>query len=448
MRFILTIIKNKTRLYIQRLLLTWQLFGENGLANHAAACAYGFLLSIAPMLLLVALLIFVLFQPSQHAIAAFFGNISFLDGIFDERWFSSDLFSGVNPGIPGIISVLSIIWAARILALSILRGLKIIFPADKNRNPVKENLVMMTIAAVVIIFILIIILSSRTAMSFYRLLDFVRDKTIIQILTSQTVSSIFYIFLLGLISFFLYLFVPVKSPRKLSALQGAVFCIIAYSFVAIALSTILDISRYNFLYGALGNMIILLINVFFFFHFFFMGAQLTFVRDSFDALFMIKLRQINLRNAININSGNKKGTGFFARLFYHAEKKSHKNIRYYEKGDVIISQGDTGNDIYYLLEGEVEVTVLSINDSTHSVGTLQTGSFFGEMRHLISEDRCATVTAKTDVSVFILSPAVFDNMLKYDTSLDRDIIEQMSRRIKDITEQIKEGVFGQNRDKN
>ncbi|MCL2443864.1 MAG: YihY/virulence factor BrkB family protein [Treponema sp.] len=443
MKIILKKINNKARLYLQRFFLTLQLHSDNSLANHAAACAYGFLLSIAPMLLLVAFFIFTLFNPSPSAIAAFFGNIPFLDGIFDEQWLSSDLFTKVNPGISGIISVISIIWAARILALSIQRGLKIVFPAARNRNPVSENLVMLVIEAVVIVLILIIILSSRTAMRFYRLLDFIVDNSFFQIITSQTSSFIFYIFILGLVSFFLYLFVPVKSPRKSSAFRGMLFFITSYSVVAIILGTILDISRYNFIYGALGNMIIILINVFIFFNFFFMGAQLAFVIDSFDALFIIKLRQINIKSRVNENPGKLKkqlkSLDIFAKLFSITDDGTNKNIRQYKKDKIIISQDDSGYDIFYLLEGEVDVMISSVKENSYSIGTLETGSFFGEMRHLISSDRCATVKAKTNVTVFIISPQVFDEMLKYDTCLDRDIIEQMSRRIKDITEQMKTG---------
>ena len=434
MKSIFTKIKTKTKTFTQRFFLTIQLYGENGLANHAAACAYGFLLSIAPMLLLVAFLIFILFKPSPAAIASFFGNIPFLDGIFDEKWFSSNLFSGVYPGISGIISMLSIIWAARILAVSIQRGLKIVFPVTKNRNPLSENLVMFVIEAVVIIFILIIILSSRTALRFYTLLDFFQDISFFQIITSQTGSRVFSVIILVLVSYFLYLYVPVKTPRKLSAFQGALFCVFAYSITAIALGTILDISRYNFLYGALGNLIILLVNIFFFFNFFFMGAQLIFVTDFFDALYFIKLRQINIKNRTRTPD-------LLGKVFYFTDGNSHKNIRQYKKDEIIISQGDTGDEIYYLLEGEVEVSVSSVHDNIHSVGILEAGTFFGEMRHLLSDYRCATVSAKTNVTVFVISPHVFDEILKYDTSVDRYIIEHMSRRLKDITEQIQRGAI-------
>ena len=431
---------NKIRLYLQRFILTIQLNWENSLANHAAACAYGFLLSIAPMLLLIAFIIFNLFHPSLTAIAAFFNNISFLSGIFNENWLSSELFTSLNPGLSSVISIIAIIWASRILALSIQRGLKIVFPADKNRNPVSDNLVMLVIEAVVIISIIVITLGSRTAMHFYKLLDFFSNSLFFQIITSRYGSFILYIFILGLVSYFLYLFVPVKSPRKFSAFQGTLFFVITYSIVAIGLRMILDISRYNFIYGTLGNMIILLVNVFFFFNFFFMGAQLAFVIDSFDTLFMIKYRQINIKSReIDNTKKQKKNLNLFEKLFSISNGDSNKYLRSYKKDEMIISQDDTGYEIYYLMEGEVEIVISSENNENHSIGSLDAGSFFGEMRYLLSSNRCASIKAKTDVNVLIIPHQVFDEMLKYDTSLDRDIIKQMSLRIEDITKQIKPG---------
>jgi CRP-like cAMP-binding protein len=110
-------------------------------------------------------------------------------------------------------------------------------------------------------------------------------------------------------------------------------------------------------------------------------------------------------------------------------------LRHYKKGEIIISQGDTGNDVYYIFEGEVEIYFSAADANAY--GTLNAGSFFGEMGYLLSESRCATIRAKTDASLFVLSPAVFDDVLKYDTNLDRDLIQHMSRRLKDTTEQIK-----------
>ena len=264
-------------IFIKRIYITVKLYLKHGLANHAAACAYGFLLSIAPMLLLIAYLIFLFFRPSPEAIISFISTIPFLGTMFDEQWLLSDVFSFSGPVIPTIVFIISITWAGRILALSIQRGLKIIFLAVKGRNPLKETLVSFAIEGSVIFLVLIILVSSRTALRLYRMFDFMPQASIIKYIV--TGGQFFNIFLLGLSSFTAYILVPVNPPRKSSAFFGSLLCGISYLCIAFAFNFILDKTRYNFLYGTIGNIIIILVNVYFFFIFFFIGAQFAYVRD-------------------------------------------------------------------------------------------------------------------------------------------------------------------------
>jgi membrane protein len=417
--------------------ITLQMYGENGLANHAAACSYGFLLSMAPMLLLAAFLIFYTFEPSPGAIIAFINTIPFLGNAFDEKWFSSGFFTFSRPSVPGIISVLSIVWAGRILALAIQRGLKIIFPQVKKNTTVKNTLVTLAIEVSVIVFVVVIIVSSRTAIRFYGLLDFSSRRSFFHFVTSHFGSRIFYITLLGAASYCVYLLIPLNSPRKSSAFQGALFCTLAYFCTVLVLGFILNKARYNFLYGTFGNLIIILINVYFFFTFFFIGAQLAFVTDYYEALLFSKLRLYKIKA-----SEKKKSKGFFNKFrysvlvykFFHPSGNNlNKYFRYYKKEEIIFSHGDTIDiigRIFYLLEGEAEITVSSLRNNESFSGIIKSDSFFGGIGYQVSEEHKATVRATSDVSVIVIPPALFDTIVKYDNNLDKTLIENMSHRLK------------------
>ena len=93
-------------------------------------------------------------------------------------------------------------------------------------------------------------------------------------------------------------------------------------------------------------------------------------------------------------------------------------------------QGDTGNEVYYLLEGEVEVKIKTPGGSENTFSIFKPDSFFGEMGYLLAEKRSASTTAKTDVRVLVLPPPVFEKILMHDTSLDRALIENISYRLK------------------
>jgi CRP-like cAMP-binding protein len=123
------------------------------------------------------------------------------------------------------------------------------------------------------------------------------------------------------------------------------------------------------------------------------------------------------------------------KLFFKVDGRLKKYQRFFHSGEIIFSHEDKGEEIFYMLEGETEVLISSSN-SDYSAETLAAGSFFGEMSYLLSEGRSATIRAKTDVSTLALPPRIFEEVLKYDTSLNRTIIEHLTRRIKKGNDQI------------
>lgn len=64
----------------------------------------------------------------------------------------------------------------------------------------------------------------------------------------------------------------------------------------------------------------------------------------------------------------------------------------FQKGDVVIREGDAGSDFFLIDEGTVEVTV----GGEHKA-TLGSGSYFGELALIYDLPRAATVTATSDL---------------------------------------------------
>jgi membrane protein len=201
------------------------------------------------------------------------------------------------------------------------------------------------------------------------------------------------------------------------------------------LAFILNKTRYNFLYGTFGNLVIILINVYFFFFFFFIGVQLAFVTDFYEAVLFSRLRRYKIKAA-----EKKKREGFFNNLrysvlvykaFHPSKSRLKKYFCYYKKGEIIFSHEDKNeivDKIFYLLEGNAEITVLSPDGSENYHSEINSDSFFGGMGYLLSGDQAAIVRAKSDVSVIALPPALFEIILKHDSNLDETLIEHMSRR--------------------
>jgi len=427
------------KILLQRLVITLQFFDENSLANHASACAYGFLLSAAPVLMMLSFILFSVSHPlisganyvrGEAVLAQIISNVPFLNGVLDEAWLVKELSaiaeSGMRlRGIAGLISAIGIFWAGRIFILSLQRGLKVIFTGTQKRNPIYEMLIVFIVELAVLIGAILMIFFSAAARKIYEFFDLISNTTFFSNLQSFINIQVVSFLLLIFIFYFVCRFIIANGPSRISAFWGSLCFAFSYTVFSRILTMFLNQTKYNFLYGALGSLIFLLVNVFFFFMFFFSCAQLTKVLDSFDTFLFLRFRQARM------NVGR---PGFEHLLFSSEKGKLQKYSHTYPKNTVIFLKGDEGNDIFYLLEGEVNIFVSDENSGEEPV-TLQQGAFFGEMGHLLSENRTATAKAKTAVTALVLPPPLFDEMLKYDTSMDRAIMELMSQRLKTRNEQ-------------
>ena len=425
---------------LQRLVITMQFFVENSLANHASACAYGFLLSAAPVLMMLSFILFSVSHPfisgvnyvrGETILAQIMSNIPFLNGVLDEAWLAEELSSIAESGmrlrgIAGLISAIVIFWSGRIFILSLQRGLKVIFTGTQKRNPMFEILIVFIVELAVLIGVILMIFFSATARKIYVFFSSFSNMDFFANIQSLINIRVVPLFLLIFIFYFVCRFLIANGPSRISAIWGSLCFAFSYTVFSRILTMFLNQTQYNFLYGALGSLIFLLVNVFFFFMFFFSCAQLTKVYDSFDALLFLRFRQTRM---------NADHPGLEHLLFFSEKGKLQKYSHTYPKNTVIFLKGDEGNDIFYLLEGEVNIFVSDENSGEKPV-TLQQGAFFGEMGHLLSEDRTATAKAKTEVTALVLPPPLFDEMLKYDTSMDRTIMELMSQRLKERNEQL------------
>lgn len=96
----------------------------------------------------------------------------------------------------------------------------------------------------------------------------------------------------------------------------------------------------------------------------------------------------------------------------------------YAAGDVIIRQGDEGDKFYVIKSGRVDV---SIGETAPQavVATLTKGEYFGETALLTGEPRNATVTATSEVEVYVLSKQDFQQAMAARSSFQDQLRREM-----------------------
>jgi small-conductance mechanosensitive channel/CRP-like cAMP-binding protein len=102
-------------------------------------------------------------------------------------------------------------------------------------------------------------------------------------------------------------------------------------------------------------------------------------------------------------------------------------IVHFGKGERLIEQGQDGQSMFILVEGEASVTVERNGFQTH-VASLSSGDCFGEMSLLTGEKRSATVVANKDCEVVEIDKAVVAKSLKANPELLNKLSELLAQR--------------------
>jgi CRP/FNR family transcriptional regulator, cyclic AMP receptor protein len=93
-------------------------------------------------------------------------------------------------------------------------------------------------------------------------------------------------------------------------------------------------------------------------------------------------------------------------------------------GRVLCREGERGQEFFVLMDGEVEVTRRG-----RRVSTGRGGDFFGEISIVERMPRTATVTAKTQLRLFVLTGQAFRSVLDRNPAVERKVMVALARRL-------------------
>lgn len=107
--------------------------------------------------------------------------------------------------------------------------------------------------------------------------------------------------------------------------------------------------------------------------------------------------------------------------------------RYFSSGQAILSQGEHGDEMYVIREGQVRIFVGS-GDKEVTLAILSPGEFFGEMALMGDYERSANAVAVGDVSVSVVDRDTFRSYISEPIVLD--IMGKMADRIRSLDKDV------------
>jgi CRP-like cAMP-binding protein len=108
----------------------------------------------------------------------------------------------------------------------------------------------------------------------------------------------------------------------------------------------------------------------------------------------------------------------------------------YRDGEEIIRQGKTGESMYVVQSGRVEVVQHSGDGGEQHLAYLEAGNFFGEMSVFEKEVRSATVRAAGEARVLKIDKKTLLRRIREDPLLAVNLLKTMSHRIRSLNAEV------------
>jgi len=111
--------------------------------------------------------------------------------------------------------------------------------------------------------------------------------------------------------------------------------------------------------------------------------------------------------------------------------------RSYRDGEIVVRQGEEGDCLFVVQEGQLEVVREEDGREVH-IRMVGPDELFGEMAVFERQRRSATVRARGPARVLTLDKKNFLRRVNEDPSLAFRIVETMSRRVRELSAQVVE----------
>lgn len=388
----------------QMIFLTCTNFQSNSLWESASACSFGFIFSFVPLALIILTMLVGIIRVSPGILnyITAFGNE--IDHIVDITPFLNNIMNKNNFHIVDIFLGFWMVWMARKLSLSVIQAMNKIFNSVTKRKGIftqaltflSEFIIILLIAAIIIFaFIFNQIISSDLFEPLRKIFPSYLNQN------SHTIITFIMYFAVFVLTLLIYRYISgTKPPFKLCFFY-ALLCSVCFYFISIWVSKFMNLTNYNIVYGTISTIIVLMMKVYFFFVSFLFFAQMIYISQYFESILQSEVYLLP----------DEEQTGFaasFRRMMFvnAAALKTQTNARYYKAGDVIFSNGEKADFVYYIRTGSISVDTNGISE------IYEKGSFIADTNCLLNQPYSGTATAREKCKLIVFTDKEFKELLQ------------------------------------
>lgn len=406
--------RNRLDGFLQAVVTTLRLFVKNELQNHAAATAFYFLLSAAPVILLLTYAAQYLAVLAENSTPA----VILLAALYEQ--FNLDQLSnlGIIPQKTQVaassVGLLTLVLSSRGLFNAVQSAFRVIFP-DESKRPFVLNWMLPLVIIPVMFALVAVSVTIQASLTFLASVDILGEsrtallKGLNNVIVLLLVWSLFYAALRRL---------PLRRPPPRQTLLVSALATLTLAGLFQGFGLFFQIEKYQAVYGALGGVVFILIGAYFACMAFYFWAQFLYALTKIDVAAMEKL----------FLGGGSGASKLESIVFKRSNRLLARYGRTYASGETLINEGDTTREAFFIYAGKAAV-FKQFDEAEKRLMQIDEGNLLGEMAYLLNEPRTASVRAETELIALVLPPEMLEELMHYSAPFSRRIIDSLATRL-------------------
>lgn len=399
--------------------LTARGFFKNNLGMCASACTLGFIFSFIPLIMLILTTFIGILHASPAILEGFSALVANITPVFDINGYINGLKHGFVINWVNFLLAVFVIWMARKMFLSIIQSLSKIFNTVAPARPVINQLLTFAGEVFIVVIVAAAFFAAFLTRQIFKLPVFERISSLSPILFSHLsnflVNLVLYIIIFSM-TVVAYKIGSGTKPRTRLCIVSALLCTVTFYIAITIISVFMNRANYNTIYGVLGNIIILLFEVYIFFNLFMVFAQMIFTVQFFHSNLLSELYLLPEKNPKNLDDILRR-----AIFITPSALMTQKNMEIFNPGQEIFKNGEMVDSVYYLVSGTIRE---ELNDS---VKTRSAGSFFGDLDFMIDANHRSAATAISECKVIKILGDDFSELLDKNPKAAVKAMSKLSR---------------------
>lgn len=423
------------RTVMQSVYLTLNFFVRNDLVSYASTCAFGFLFSFIPVVMMILVILIRVLHANIYAVSSLIGSNQAMEAFVQ----AVNAFLKTNPSLGGYFNVESaalslnsitkitnfeivigfaIIWMARRFFVSVMNGMHKVFKQEAKYRPVISQLMSLGGEALLVVLISVIVFAVVTFHAVVKLplLDelVLRYPSVFKNI-GRIVNVIPFLAMFLAVSV-CYRIGSASRPRFMAVFASAASCTACFYVFQKLMHIFINVNKYNIIYGVLSGIIVMLMEVFFFFIIFLFFAQFLFVYQFFTTLILGELYLLPARDDVSILAMVRRT------LFIRPDTllNDGEYVVSLNRGEYLYKRGERCRAAYYLAQGTVVVM------RPNGISYVECGNFLGEEAFFLDGVRHEDVKASSYAKLIAIPEDIFLKLLERNPRVSKKALSEIN----------------------